>query len=175
MKNSKNFKKERALRKKETRRIAKNHENTTKQRLKAKIELNILVNLFSSDIESELDTFKEIKFHLEASQKELTYFGFRGITIGIIVVILTNLITNKGLPIIFDISEQMDKFPTLLDKTIMFAVLIITVMILTGVFVFAYYQFASPFLNSEKKIREQLYINEYMIKMVEEKIKFLSN
>lgn len=175
MKTRKKLKKERFAKKKESISLTESYGNTIKLRLKAKEELKILIDLFSRDNDNETDAFKEIKFHLEASQKELTYFGFRGITIGIIVVLLTNIIITKGLPIMFDISEQLGKFQSLLEKSIWFAFIVVMAMLLIGFFMVAFYQFASPILRKEKKIREQIYINEYMIKMVEEKIKLLCN
>lgn len=171
LKNSKKLKKERVAKRKESRRITKNYDKTIQLRLKAKEELKILVELSSSVNDSELEVYNEIKFHLEASQKGLTYFGFRGIAIGIVVLIVTNVITTKGVPIIFNISEQIDDFSSFLEKSLIFALLIAVVMVITLISMFILHQVTLPFRQSEKEIREQIYINEYMLKIVEEKIK----
>ena len=163
-------KKERLAYKRYTKSIAKKYNDTQKLRNKAKEEFKFLLELFEKDSNSELEAFKEIKNHLYATQKELTYFGYRGIMVGFIIVILTNILTTRGLPKILDMIDRVNEFTNIIEKIVSFFILLVFLMLFLLFFSLFFWQMVSPFFINERGIREQIYMNEYMIYIVEEKI-----
>lgn len=143
-------------------------------RSKADDEFKTLLQLFSIDNNSDIEVLKEIKFHLEASQKEVTYFGYRGIVIGVIVAVLTSTVTTQVLPLIFDMSNQIYEQQTVIEILVFSIVVIIITTILFVMVSLLSLQIVYPFFKGDKEIRDQIYINEYMIRVVEEKIKQVS-
>lgn len=81
--------------------IINNQEKYKKLREKARDELNVLVDFLGKGRLDDLTTYTEIKKHLEAHQKEIAYFGLRGILIGLVTAIfvylfITQIISNIG-------------------------------------------------------------------------------
>lgn len=151
------------------------HKNSEKLRLKANQELKILMEIYSKDYNEEINVLNEIKIHLEATQKEINYYGYRGIIIGLIVVILSNLIATKIFPPIFEIAETVSNFPTPLEKIIYQGILTLFCIFIFGLVAILFLQTTGPFFKKEKNIREQIYINEFNIRKIDEKIKDLEN
>ncbi|QNK86448.1 hypothetical protein H7992_14390 [Sporosarcina sp. resist] len=168
-----NIKKINKIRKREFNKITKKHERKLLLRAKANEELDIIINSLSKEIKCEKKLLKEVVFHLEALQKELNYFGYRGIGIGIVVVVLTNFFTTQGIPIMYEALEEIDKFSFTLEKIIYLVIYMLFFLFLVGTFGFVLWKTLSPFFGDDKDIREQIYIYEYMIKIVESKIKQL--
>ncbi|RST58592.1 hypothetical protein D5F11_016285 [Siminovitchia terrae] len=175
MKSDKKLKKERVEKKRESREITKKYQDTKKLRCKAKAELKILLQLSQKENSSKLEAYKDIKYHLKSSQKELTYFGYRGVIFGFVGVILTSIVTTMIIPMIFEMSDGVNKMHSLNEKIIYAVGITLLISFLVFLFVFFSRKVVSPFYDSEKDIRNQIYINEYMINIVDEKIKELSN
>ncbi|WP_147057685.1 hypothetical protein [Sporosarcina luteola] len=166
-------KKENKIRKKEFKRHIKKHEQKLHLRHQAVKELDILINLLSKETECEQKVLKEAMFHLEAEQKELTYFGYRGIFIGVVVVILTSFFTNQGLPIMYDFLYRINDLSSVFEMAVYYIVLVFIILILVVLFGFILWQTLIPFFGNDKEIREQIYKNEYMIKILQNKIQEL--
>ncbi|QTD40614.1 hypothetical protein [Sporosarcina sp. Te-1] len=158
------------IRKKEFKRITKKHEQKLLLRQQAIKEVDILINLLSEEISCEEKLLKEAIFHLEAKQKELTYFGYRGIFVGVVVVILTNFFTTQGLPTMYKILNEINNINSIFEKTVYYIVAVVVIIILALLFGFALWQSLVPFFGNDKEIREQIYMNEYMIKILQNKM-----
>lgn len=158
------------IRKKEFKRITKKHEQKLLLRQQAVKELDILINLLSKEIECEEKMLKEANFHLEAKQKELTYFGYRGIIVGVVVAVLTSIFTSTGFPIVLDAIEKVDQLNSVFEKIIHFLIAVLLILTLVIMCAFVFRQSLTPFFGDDKEIRDQIYINEYMIKIVRSKI-----
>jgi hypothetical protein len=96
--------------------------------------------------------FLEIKKHLEAQQKEVSYFGFKGFTIGLIAALIVYVFSTQ-IPI---------KFLGLKDLAGSWFIEMASLVI--GLALIILYSFI------DWKIRKQIYIREYMIKLIDEKI-----
>lgn len=153
--------------------ITNKHSNSETLRLRAKKELGVLLNIFSKENDSEINTLKEIKIHLEATQKETNYYGFRGIVLGLVVVILANIITTQILPLLFEWAKDVSEYQTLIEVVISEIVLILICIIFILVFGFSFYFATKHFYKNEEEIRKQIYINEYNIRKIDEKIKLI--
>ena len=155
--------------------ITNKHSDLETLRTRANKELMVLLDIFSKESDSEINTLKEIKIHLEATQKETNYYGFRGIVLGLVVVILANIITTQILPLLFEWAQNVSEYQTLLEVVISQIVLVIMCIIFILIFGFSFKFTTKHFYKKEEEIREQIYINEYNILKIEEKIRSIEN
>lgn len=142
--------------------ILSKQEKYKKLRKKARIELKVLEDYFGKEKLDDLTVYTEIKKHLEASQKEISYFGLRGIVIGLITTIFVYLFNTQ----INQNIGQVNAGNWLSSYIINQIVAIIVVLF----FLCIYFLTTSDFFISDWSRRNQIYINEYIIKLVEEKI-----
>lgn len=142
--------------------ILNNQEKYKKLRNKARGELSVLEGYFGKDKLNDLTICNEIKKHLEAHQKEINYFGLRGIIIGIVTAIYVYLFNTQITPNIGHFVLDNPIFSYIINQ---FAVIIVIL-----IFLALYFLATLDFFISDSKRRNQIYINEYMIKLVEEKI-----
>ena len=149
------------------------HSKTEILRSRANDELKVLLNVFSKENDNELEILKEIKIHLEATQKETNYYGYRGIVLGLIVVILANIITTQILPLLFEWTQNITEHQTLLEVVIFEIVLIIICIVFLVIFGFLFRSATKHFYKNEREIRNQIYINEYNLRKIEEKISII--
>jgi hypothetical protein len=143
--------------------ILTNQEKYKKLREKARFELTVLEEYFGKGRLDKQTIYTEIKKHLEAHQKEISYFGLRGVIIGLATAIFVYLFNTQITPHLgqFDFGNQ------LLSYIINQIFAIIVVMI----FLSLYFIMAGDFFISDWNRRNQIYKNEYMIKLVDERIK----
>ncbi|RXI96305.1 hypothetical protein DS745_21490 [Anaerobacillus alkaliphilus] len=127
-------------------------------RSRAGDELKILEEYFGKNFTSERLKYQSILFHLTAYQKEISYFGLRGVFVGVIAAILTYGFNTVILSEILKVSEEtkLAGFITAILSTIIFVLIF-------------YITLWEPF-SIDRKRRDQLYINEYMIELVKDKI-----
>ncbi|MFA9556795.1 hypothetical protein ACERII_05805 [Evansella sp. AB-rgal1] len=135
-------------------RIATEQKQYKKLRNKGHEELDMLEEYFGNSYSDSYSTYKSILFHLQAQQKEKSYFGLLGVVIGILVAIF-----SFGFTLFISISQV-----GIIDDPI----LISGISILIFLFVISGYR-------ADKKRRNQLYINEYMIALVKEKMALLND
>jgi len=128
----------------------------------AQNELSVLEGYFGKDKLDDLTICIEIKKHLEAYQKEINYFGLRGIIVGLVTAIFVYLFNTHIIPNIGKFVLDNKLYSYFFNQ---FAVIIVILICLSFYFL-ATLQFFIP----DSKRRNQIYINEYMIKLVEEKI-----
>ena len=157
-------------RKSEFNRVTKKLEKKLILREQANKELDILINILSKEIRSEKEVWEEILSLLEADQKELNYFGYRGVLVGIVAVIFTSFFTTYVLPTIIDASEVLNNLEFNFKMVIIVVALTILVIILLLLWSGVLWQLMTVFFSKEKMIRDQIYINEYLIKVIQRKI-----
>ncbi|MEK5209856.1 hypothetical protein [Psychrobacillus sp. FSL H8-0510] len=147
--------------------IINNQKKYKKLREKASNELIVLMDYFGKGRLDDLTTYTEIKKHLEAHQKEIAYFGLRGIFIGLVTAVFAFMFNTQVIP----------KLGTLEfgNRLISYIFNQIVVVIIFIIFFLIYYLTAGEFFNADNNRRNQIYINEYMIKLVDEKIKTINN
>jgi hypothetical protein len=132
--------------------ILDKHAKYEKLQRKAYFDLLVLEENYGEWNIEPKKVFLEIKKHLEAQQKEASYFGFRGFTIGLIAAL-----------IVYVFSLQIPtKFLGLKDLAGSWFLKMAGVVI--GLALIILYSFI------DWKIRKQIYIREYMIKLIDEKI-----
>ncbi|MGM0844995.1 MAG: hypothetical protein ACQEUT_08460 [Bacillota bacterium] len=121
-------------------------------------ELSILKEHYQSVSIYEEEVLRYILYHLTASQKEISYFGLRGIFVGMIAAIFTFSFNGSIYP-------QLVK---LIDSNAIagFILSVIMPIIFFSLFLLAVWE---PFW-SDKKRRDQLYINEYMIELIKKEL-----
>lgn len=144
--------------------IIDNQSQYEKLRKKAHFELIVLEEYFGKWLVDKEKIYSEIQRHLEANQKELTYNGLRGVILGILTTILV-YIFNTG------IIAPLLKLKLSISNWVADAIgIVIGTMILGIFFLTLYFLGAGQFFIDDLKRRKQLYINEYMLKIVQEKI-----
>ncbi|MEK4083781.1 hypothetical protein [Psychrobacillus sp. FSL K6-1415] len=127
----------------------------------------MLVNYFGNGRLDDLTIYTEVKKHLEAHQKEIAYFGLRGILIGLVTAIFvylfnTQIISNIGG---HELGSQLSSY--IINQIVVIIVFIIFLLI--------YFITTVDFFIADRNRRNQIYINEYMIKLVDEKIEAINN
>ncbi|MFB3168469.1 hypothetical protein P5G62_015230 [Neobacillus sp. 179-C4.2 HS] len=156
------------MNKRKARRIKKkilnNQGKYKKLREKARFELTVLEEYFGKSLLDELTIYYEIKKHLEANQKEISYFGLRGVIVGLATAIFVYLFNSQIIPNLgqLNLGKENQIFSYILNQIgAIFAIIIFLVL---------YFITTADFFIADWKRRNQIYINEYMIKLVEEKI-----
>jgi hypothetical protein len=142
--------------------ILNDQEKYKKLREKARFELAVLEEYFGKGRLDQLTIYSEIKKHLEAHQKELSYFGLRGVFIGLATAIFVYLFNTQLTPHL----GQLDLGNQLISYIINQIVAIIVVVL----FLSLYFIMTGDFFISDWNRRNQIYKNEYMIKQVEDRI-----
>jgi hypothetical protein len=144
--------------------ILRNQEKYKKLREKARFELTVLEEYFGKNRLDQLTIYSEIKKHIEAQQKEMSYFGLRGVMIGLVTAIFVYLFNNEIMPNLNigdgEIGNQIYNY--ILNQ--------IGAVIAVIIFFFLYLIATGDTFIADWQRRNQIYINEYMIKLVEEKI-----
>lgn len=124
-------------------------------------EMQILEEYFGKRKTIRKHVLWEILIHLEARQKDLSYTGNRGVILGVVssvlvyifnTGILSELITNEVIGLWY----------------VRFIAIIVTSSTVGAAFMILYTMGTKHFFNEERKIRNQIYINEYLIKLVKE-------
>jgi len=131
-----------------------------KLRKRAYQELKILEEYFGKRNTNRKDILWHIYLHLEADQKELTYSGNRGVLLGVITTMLLYIFNTGILAKMIETDIKVDSWIT---KAIGMIFISITVVIF---FIIMYFLAVGHFFRDEKKVRKQIYINEYLIKLV---------
>ncbi|SDN56682.1 hypothetical protein [Bacillus sp. OK048] len=127
-------------------------------------ELKILEEYFGKRTVDQIQIYRNILKHLEATQKEISYNGVRGVTLGILTTVLV-YIFNTG------VIASLLKMKISLGSWIIEAIaMIIATFILFVYFLVMYFFGASSFFIEDMKRRKQIYINEFLIKTIEEKL-----
>jgi hypothetical protein len=132
-----------------------------KLRSDAHRQLEILEEYFGLNSLNKEMVYQQILFHLNSSQKEISYFGLRGVIVSVVAAIFTFGFNSMIIPELLNIIEK--------NKV---AGLIFT-MILTVVFVGMFLLTVQEPFSLDRKRRNQLYINEYIIEIVKDRIKNL--
>lgn len=147
--------------------ILDNQDKYKKLREKARIELTVLEEYFGKSSLDDLTIYTEIKKHLEAHQKEISYFGLRGILIGIITAIFVYLFNTQLTPHIGEVELGSQLWTYIINQIVAIIVILI--------FLSVYFISTIDFFISDWNRRNQIYINEYIIKLVEEKIEAIND
>ncbi|MFB3164739.1 hypothetical protein ABLO26_25595 [Neobacillus sp. 179-J 1A1 HS] len=147
--------------------ILNNQEKYKNLRDKARIELSVLEEYFGKSRLDQLTIYFEIKKHLEANQKEISYFGLRGVIVGLITAIFVYLFNTQIIPNLGQLDSENQLFSYILNQ--------IGAILATIIFLLLYFITIGDFLIADWKRRNQIYINEYLIKLVEEKIKEIND
>lgn len=135
-----------------------------KLRKQAYRELLVLEEYFGRRKVDQISIYLDIKKHLEASQKYTSYTGYRGVFLGLITTIFVYMLTTGVLNKLFNIRLSLDNY---FSEAI--ALIIVTpVIVLT--FLAMYFLGTIHFFLDDRKRRKQLYINEYMIMLLAERI-----
>lgn len=132
-----------------------------KLRSTAHDQLKFLEEHFGGNISSKILVYKQILFHLNSAQKEISYFGLRGVIVSIVAAIFTFGFNSMVIPELLKVIEK--------HKIAGFVFTMILTIIFLVLFLLTVYE---PF-SLDRKRRNQLYINEYMIEIVKERIKNL--
>jgi ABC-type uncharacterized transport system fused permease/ATPase subunit len=140
-----------------------------KLRKRAHLELEILEEYFGKRQTYKINIYVDIKRHIEAIQKDISYTGHRGILLGILTGFLVYIFQTGILAPLLKTKFTTDNY--LLEAL---SVIIIT-LVLVVFFICMYFISASQFFWEDRKRRNQIYINEYLIKFLEEKIEELKN
>ncbi|MGD6879282.1 hypothetical protein [Bacillus infantis] len=127
-----------------------------KLRREAYLELSVLEEYFSKRRSDKIEILSEILKHLEAYQKEKSYFGLRGILIGLTTVIFAYLFNTHILEGLIAKGNEAN----LIIQTVT-----ITLLSLGLYFIATSHQFFG-----DQKIRKEIYKTEYMIKVVQDQI-----
>ncbi len=139
-------------------------------REKARVELSVLEEEFGKGRLDQISIYSEIKKHLEAHQKEISYFGLRGVIIGLATAIFGSLFTNQILP---NLGKGNDKsFENNIFNYVLNLIGGITVIV---IFIFLFLMATGDIFLADVNRRKQIYINEYMLKLVEEKMKEIND
>ena len=136
-----------------------------KLRKKAHFELKVLKGYFGKRQIDQLKVKRDILKHLEANQKEVAYFGLRGVFIGLAVAIFVYLFNTEIIP-----NLNHSETEILGNGIISFLSNIIGAIFAVIIFLFLFLLATRDFFLSDNKRREQIYINEYIIQLVEEEI-----
>ncbi|MED1202371.1 hypothetical protein [Heyndrickxia acidicola] len=128
------------------------HANYEKLQRKAYFDLLVLEEYYGKWNIEQKKVFLEMKKHLEAQQKADSYFGFRGFTIGLIVALIVYLF----------IVQIPTKF--LFLKELSGSWFLKTAGAVIGLVLIILYSFI------DRERRKQIYIREYMVKLIDEKI-----
>jgi hypothetical protein len=128
------------------------HAKYEKLQRKAYFDLLVLEENYGKWNIEPKKVFLEIKKHLEAQQKEISYFGFRGFTIGLIAALIVYVFS---LPIPANFLGLKALAGSWVIK--MAGLVISLVLIILYSFI-------------DWKRRKQIYTKEYMIKLIDEKI-----
>ncbi|CRK80321.1 hypothetical protein [Neobacillus massiliamazoniensis] len=132
-------------------------------------ELKVLEEHFSKRQVDKGKIYSDILIHLQAYQKEISYNGLRGVTLGILTTILV-YIFNTG------VIAQLLKIKISMNHWVAEAIGLIFGTIILGLyFLCMYFLGAGHFFIEDIKRRKQIYVNEYLIKIVEEKIEAIKN
>lgn len=134
-----------------------------KLRRRAHAELAIIEEYFGSRTSDKLTIYTDIINHLKASQKHIAYTGFRGILLGLVTTIFVYLFT-KG--VINNLLDNKGTYQVYTDAI----PLIIAISLIVIIFLAMYFLGTSHFFLDDNKRRNQLYINEYIIHLLEGKI-----
>jgi hypothetical protein len=130
-----------------------------KLRREAYLELSVLEEYFSKRRTDRIEILSEILKHLEAYQKEKSYFGLRGILIGLTTVIFAYLFNTH----ILEELIAKENNGNLFIQTVT-----ITLISLGLYFIATSHQFFG-----DLKIRKEIYKTEYMIKIVQDRLDIL--
>jgi hypothetical protein len=137
--------------------VLRDQKRYKKLRNTAHNELRILEEYFGRTCTDNRLVCQQILFHLNASQKEISYFGLRGIFVGIIAAIFTYGFNSLVLPMLLET----------LKKNVIGGFLFI--IIITIIFILLFFMATWEYFSIDRKRRTQLYINEYMIELIKEK------
>lgn len=122
-------------------------------------ELRVIEEYFGKRKSNRKDILWDILIHLEAHQKELSYSGHRGVVLGVITSILV-YIFNTG--IMKELLENKINAHWIIEYTVIF----VTSLIVSIFFIVMFFVATGHFFRDDKKIRKQIYINEFIIKFV---------
>jgi hypothetical protein len=122
-------------------------------------QLVILEEYFGRNSSNKEFIYQQILLHLYSSQKEISYFGLRGVIVGVIATIFTFGFNSMIVPELIKLIE-INKIAGLFSTTLISIIF----------FLLFLYMVREPFILDRNR-RNQLYINEYMIELVKEKIK----
>ncbi|MGD6876147.1 hypothetical protein [Bacillus sp. OG2] len=127
-----------------------------KLRREAYLELSALEEYFSKRRTDKIEILSEILKHLEAYQKEKSYFGLRGIFIGLTTVIFAYLFNTHVVEELIAKGNEAN--------------LLIQTVTITLVSLGLYFIATSPQFFGDLKIRKEIYKTEYMIKVVQDRL-----
>ncbi|WP_223592376.1 hypothetical protein [Neobacillus bataviensis] len=145
--------------------IINNLDKYEKLRKNAHNELKILETYFGKRQIDQIKIYSDILRHLEATQKEISYFGLRGVYIGLATAIFVYIFNTQ-------IAQNLVQSNTdiLGNQLLGYILNLIGAIITIIVFLLLYFLATGDIFISDWKRRNQIYINEYMIKLVQEKI-----
>lgn len=146
--------------------VLDNQERYDLLRKKAYQELKILEEYFGKRQINQRKIYTDILMHIEAAQKELSYTGFRGVLLGLITAVFLYAFNTQIFPILIKI-----KIPVEGNYFLNASIIIIFESIIFIFFIVLYFITTGSTFWEDKKRRKQIYINEYLIKLVELKIK----
>jgi hypothetical protein len=147
--------------------ILDNQKEYEELRKKAHQELEILEEFFGRRQIDKINIYSSIKRHLEASQKAISYTGLRGVFLGIFTGFLVYIFQTGVLAPLLKMKFSIDNY--FLEA--------LSVIIITGIlvlfFIGMYFISTGHFFLEDRKRRNQIYINEYLIEFLEERIEEL--
>ena len=138
------------------------------RRKEAYQEIKVLEEYFGKRQIDQDRIFTDILLHLEAAQKELSYTGYRGVVLGLVTAVFLYAFNTQIMPTLTSITIPnegnyfLNASVIMLFETIVFILFFVIYLIGTS----------SAFIEDRKR-RKQIYINEYLIKLVQMKIKNL--
>jgi hypothetical protein len=138
-------------------------------RKRAHLELEVLEEYFGKRQINQINIYLDIKRHLEASQIDLTYNGLRGVILGLLTAVLVYLFQTGVLAPLLKIKFSIGNY---LAEAL---ALIIISAVLALFFFGMYFIGTGHYFIEDRKRRNQIYINQYLIKFLEEKIEKLKN
>jgi hypothetical protein len=138
-------------------------------RKRAHLELEVLEEYFGKRQINQINIYLDIKRHLEASQIDLTYNGLRGVILGLLTAVLVYLFQTGVLAPLLKIKFSIGNY---LAEAL---ALIIISAVLALIFFGMYFIGTGHYFIEDRKRRNQIYINEYLIEFLEERIEELKN
>ena len=145
--------------KKKRRNIYLAQKNYKKLRSEAHLQLDILEGYFGRNTLNKALVYQQILLHLNSAQKEISYFGLRGVLVGVIATVFTFSFNSMVFPVLIDNIEKSKIFGLLL--TVLVSIFFIILFLIAA---------WEPF-SLDRKRRNRLYINEYIIELVKEKVR----